>query len=79
MNEKIKIKELKEMIQVVLLRIPREIEAKEFYLVAAQKTSSEAAKDLFYSLAEQEQGHEAELRRVLKQLQHELKSLRQHK
>ena len=77
MQTKMKIKELQEMIEVVLLRIPREIEARMFYMSAAQKTTSPAAKELFITLSEQEQGHEAELRRILGQLQDELKTLKE--
>lgn len=72
MDKKEKIKDLEEMIQVVLLRIPKEIEAKNFYLSAARRTKSEVARDLFNTLAQQEKGHEAELRRILKHLQTEL-------
>jgi len=71
-----KIAELKEMIEVVLLRIPREIEARNFYLSAAQRTTSKTAKELFESLSEQERGHEAELRRVLGDLQRELREIK---
>jgi len=74
---KSKITELREMIEVVLLRIPKEIEARNFYLSAAQRTTSPTAKELFASLAEQEKGHEAELRRVLGELQAELKAIKE--
>jgi len=72
-----KIKELREMIEVVLLRIPKEIEARNFYLSAAKKTTSPTGKELFGSLAEQEKGHEAELRRVLGELQAELAAMKE--
>ncbi len=75
MQKREKKKELEEMIEVVLLRIPKEIEARKFYKSAAEKTTSQAAKDLFFNLSDQEKGHEAELRRILKQLQEELQEL----
>jgi rubrerythrin len=79
LQNKEKIKELQEMIEVVLIRIPKEIEAMNFYMSAAQKTTSPDAKELFVSLSIQEQGHEAELRRILQQLQDEFKALKQTK
>jgi len=63
-----KIKALEEMIQIVLLRIPKEVEAMHFYTKAAEKSTTKDAKNLFLSLAQQEKGHEAELRRILNDL-----------
>ena len=71
-----KIKAIEEMIQVVLLAIPREISARDFYLNAAQRATSDDARELFSSLASQEIGHEAELRRILESLKNELAGLR---
>jgi len=76
LEKKKEIKELEEMIEIVLLRIPREIEARNFYMSAAKKTNSEMAKELFINLSQQEQGHEAELRRILKHLQGELHTIK---
>lgn len=78
MNEEIKdkIKAIEEMIQVVLLAIPREISAHEFYLSAAKKTTTDTSRELFESLARQEKGHEAELRRILDNRKSELKRLK---
>ena len=71
-----RIRELEEMIQVVLLAIPREISAREFYHHAAKKAVSENSRQLFADLAEQEKGHEAELRRILIELREELAALK---
>lgn len=76
--DKQRIRELEEMIQVVLLAIPREISAREFYLQAAKKAVSDSSRELFSDLAEQEKGHEAELRRILAELKAELKETRGH-
>lgn len=76
MNKKERIKELEQTIEVVLIRIPREIEARTFYTSAANRFSSPAAKELFKELALQEQGHEAELRRILQDLRAELSELK---
>jgi len=74
--DKQRVKELEEMIQVVLLAIPREISAREFYLQAAKKAVSDSSRKLFSDLAEQEKGHEAELRRILAEFKTELKEVR---
>lgn len=71
-----KVKELNEMIEAVLLAIPREVTAQEFYLNIAKRTSSEASKKMFHFLADQEKTHEIKLRCLLAELQNELKTLR---
>ncbi len=71
-----RIREIQEMIQVVLLAIPREISAREFYLRAASRAVSDNSRELFTELAEQEKGHEAELRRILEELKEELEQLK---
>ncbi|MGA1862791.1 rubrerythrin [Deferribacter thermophilus] len=76
MDKKSKIKALEQMIEVVLIRIPKEIEAMRFYKSAAEKAVDENAKKLFESLAEQEKGHEAELRRILENLKAQLSELK---
>ncbi|MEC9492128.1 ferritin family protein [Flexistipes sp.] len=76
MDKKQKKKSLEEMIEVVLFRIPKEIEAMRFYKSAAEKATDEAAKELFENLAAQEKGHEAELRRILNELKNQLNDLR---
>jgi rubrerythrin len=74
MSEDIKdtVRDIEEMIQVVLIAIPREIRAQEFYLSAARKAISDNSRELFESLARQERGHEAELRRILNDLKRQL-------
>ena len=78
MNEDVKnrIKGVKEMIQVVLLAIPREISSRDFYLSAAKKATSDDSRELFEFLAQQEMGHEAELRRILANLKNDLEGLK---
>jgi rubrerythrin len=71
-DTKLRIKAIEEMIQVVLLAIPTEITARDMYLKAAGKAVSEESKKLFLLLAEQEQGHEAQLRFILEDLRQEL-------
>jgi len=76
MDKKKKIRATEEMIEVVLIRIPKEIEAMKFYKSAAEKATDESARELFENLAEQEKGHEAELRRILADLKAQLQELR---
>jgi len=73
---KTKIRELEDMIEIVLISIPREISAREFYLNSVQKFRDGFARELFTDLAEQELGHEAELRKILKRLKEELSELK---
>ncbi|MBF0564159.1 MAG: rubrerythrin, partial [Nitrospirae bacterium] len=54
-----------------------EISAREFYLSAVAKANSDAARDMFLSLAEQEKGHENWLRKVLGDLKAEMQALKQ--
>lgn len=67
---------LEEMIQVVLIRIPKEVEAMRFYQSAAEKAVTSASRELFLNLAKQEKGHEAELRRILEDLKQQLNELK---
>jgi rubrerythrin len=76
MDRKKKIRATEEMIEVVLIRIPKEIEAMRFYQSAAQKATDDSARELFENLAEQEKGHEAELKRILADLKAQLKELK---
>ncbi|MCI4625567.1 MAG: hypothetical protein L3V56_06365 [Candidatus Magnetoovum sp. WYHC-5] len=73
---KARISELEEMIQIVLLAIPREISAREFYLSAVAKATSDASRTMFLNLAEQEKGHEIWLRKILNDLKTELGGLK---
>lgn len=67
---------IQEMIQVVLIRIPKEVEAMRFYQAAAEKAVNDASRELFLNLAKQEKGHEAELRRILEDLKQQLNELK---
>ncbi len=75
-EKKQRIKALEEMIEIVLLAIPREISAYEFYLNAAGKSTTGSSRDLFLTLANQEKGHEAELKKILGDLKSELAQLK---
>ena len=78
MDEKKKksIKELEEMIQVVILSIPREIASQKYYQKALDKASSNTTMKFFKSFVKEEKSHEANLRKILKDLKTELKQLK---
>ncbi len=73
---KAKIREIEDMIEIVLISIPREISAREFYLNSVKKFRDGPARELFTDLAQQEMGHEAELRKILKRLKTEVSELK---
>ena len=81
MNEKKKkrIKELEEMIEVVLLSIPREIASQKYYQKALEKASSDTTMKFFKTFVEEEKRHEVDLKKILKDFQTELKQLKKSK
>lgn len=81
MNEKKKkrIKELEEMIEVVLLSIPREIASQKYYQKALEKASSDTTMKFFKTFVEEEKRHETDLKKILKDFQTELKQLKKSK
>ncbi len=67
-----KIKESEDMIEAILLAIPREREAHEYYSEAYRSATSEASRKMYSYLAEQEELHEITLRKRLEELQQQL-------
>lgn len=67
-----KIDELQDMIEAILLAIPREREANEYYTNAYRGATSEASRKMYSYLADQEKLHETTLRKRLDELQQEL-------
>lgn len=61
-------KDLREMIEVITLAIPREIEAYNSYMKAANASKAEESRKLFLHLAQQEKGHEKVLKDLLEDL-----------
>jgi len=74
-DKKQKIREINEIIETILLAIPREISARKSYLTAYSKATSERARLLFMSLANDEKKHEEALRDILDKLKTELDQL----
>ncbi len=75
MKNENKKKALIEMIDIITLAIPREINAKTSYLNAAKKSVSDESRNLFLSLSKQEEGHEKMLRNILEAMKEELAAL----
>ena len=68
-------KDLREMIEVVTLAIPREVEAYNAYMKAANASKAEESRKLFIALAQQEKGHEKVLKDLLEDLKKQLQAL----
>jgi rubrerythrin len=78
-EKKKRIKELEEMIEVVLLSIPREIASQKYYQKAIEKASSDTTMKFFKTFVDEEKRHEADLKKILKDMQTELKQLKKSK
>jgi len=76
MNKPEKIKALEEMIQIVLLRIPKEVEAMHFIWRPQRNRPVKKQRICLLALLNREKGHEAELRRILGDLKNELEELK---
>ncbi|MBI3813054.1 MAG: rubrerythrin [Nitrospinae bacterium] len=67
-----KVKELKKKIEALVIAIPRELEAYEFYLDLAERSEDLPSKEMFMFLAKQELAHRDHLERILNDLQTQL-------
>ena len=65
-------RELRFMIEVASLAIPKEREARDRYRAAAARAPGEMARRLFEEMAAQEEQHEAQLRAIIQYLEGEL-------
>jgi rubrerythrin len=74
-NAKKKIAEIRHMIEVAQLAIPKERESRDHYLNASRKAPGETARLLFERLAAEEQGHEDRLKAIIRHLQEQLNEL----
>ncbi len=67
-----KVRALKKKIEAVIIAIPRELEAYEFYLNLAEKSEDSSSKEMFMFLAKQELMHRDHLERILNDFQNQL-------
>lgn len=68
-------KELERKIEAVLIAIPREIDAREYYLELEKQYEDESSKEMFSFLAKQEEQHRIALERILSELEKKLENL----
>jgi len=68
-------KDLERKIEALIIAIPRESEANEFYLKLAEEYQDEASKEMFRFLAAQELKHRASLEHMLSGLEEKLAKL----
>ena len=71
-----RIKALEEIIEILVLSIPREVYSQKHYHKAAQSVSTKAGQEFFRSLVEEEMRHEANLKAKLEEFRQELKELK---
>jgi len=72
MPDKKLVKDLKAKIEAVILAIPKEVEAYEFYMDLADNYENEASSEMFRFLAKQEMAHKDMLERLLGDLESQL-------
>ncbi|MBI5177965.1 MAG: rubrerythrin [Nitrospinae bacterium] len=68
-------RDLERKIEALIIAIPRETEANEFYLKLAGEYQDEASQEMFRFLAEQELRHRASLEHILAGLEEKLAKL----
>jgi len=67
-------KEIRAIIEVATLAIPKERDSRAFYLSAARRAPGDWSRKVFEDLAAEEGEHEARLRAIIKVLEEELGS-----
>ena len=72
MPDKKLIKDLKSKIEALVIAIPKELAAYEFYVDLAAKYDDQASKEMFIFLSRQELAHKDALERILNDLQAKL-------
>jgi len=74
-----KIKDLESKIEALVIAIPRELDAYEFYLELQNKYDDPASKEMFGYLARQELQHKENLEDILKGVEEQLKQAKEEK
>lgn len=73
------IRELEERLEALVIAIPKEIAAHEFYIDLAHSTKHEGARKMFLQLADQELGHKHSLEGVVEEIKKEIARLKSGK
>jgi len=76
MPDKKLIKGLKAKIEAIVIAIPREIEAHEYYMEMAAQYEDRASREMFEFLAKQEMAHRDSLEKILIDLEKQLEKAR---
>lgn len=76
---KAKIKDLEAKIEVLVIAIPKEEEAFEFYTELKNQYEDQAAKEMFDYLAKQEIQHKRNLEGILKNLEDKLEKVKEER
>lgn len=74
-TKKEEIAEIRKIIEVAIIAIPKERDAHNFYLQAARKAPGEMSKNIFEDLANQEAQHEARLLAIIAMLEERLDTM----
>lgn len=72
MADKKLVKDLKTKIEALVIAIPRELDAYEYYIDLAERYDDQTSKEMFMFLAKQELYHKDMLERMLNELQQKL-------
>lgn len=76
MTDKAHIRELESKIEALIIAIPREVEAYDFYMAMAERYTDDSSREMFVFLAKQELSHRDMLEKILSDLQRELAEAR---
>jgi len=68
-------KEIKTKIEALVIAIPRELEAYEFYLNLAEEYEDKASREMFMFLAQQELSHKEKLEEILADMESKLEKI----
>lgn len=72
-------RDLERKIEALVIAIPRETEAHEYYMALADEYQDPASKEMFRFLAQQESKHREHLERILADLEEKLSRLKENK
>ncbi|MBF0169665.1 MAG: hypothetical protein HQK87_01025 [Nitrospinae bacterium] len=72
MPDRNRIKDLKAKIEALIIAIPRELEAYEYYMEMAERYEDESSREMFIFLAKQELSHRDVLEKILNDLERAL-------
>ncbi|MDH5542625.1 MAG: manganese catalase family protein [Nitrospinota bacterium] len=69
------IRDIERKIEALVIAIPREVEAHEYYMELYEQYTDPVSKEMFLFLAKQEKSHQEQLERLLNSLEEQLAEL----